>query len=508
MKRLLGRVPIYVLWLALLPVVALLASNLGQVRPTIGFRALALSALLALILLVLFRLILGDWSRAGLLTSIGLLLFFSYGHVYNLLRSVELGGTTLGRHRYLLPVWIVLGATGAWFIWKRGAHAPDLTAALTLGFGAALLIPLVQILAFQAGWNSSQAGDLPALELQEGEPLPDIYYFVLDAYTSGSVLLDTYELDNEPFLDELRQMGFYVANCSQANYAQTELSMVSTLNMAYMDELIDESNPDRSQLWPLLRHNTVRLLLEDLGYNTVAFETGYYWSEWEDADHYLAPDRGPLEGMSAFEATLLRSTAAWALIDALPKLPAFLVRDLDRSADAHRDRLLYVFEELEQLPFEPGPKFVFAHIVSPHRPFIFDAEGNSVDDDYDWARSNIGLDAYKAGYREQVLYVNGRIEEIVDAILERSSVPPVIVIQGDHGPEEGSSHDRMSILNAQYAGGGEKSSIYPSMTPVNTFRQLLNDQFGADLTLIDDASYFSIYDDPFEYSEVTNECPR
>ncbi|MFV2045055.1 MAG: hypothetical protein ACC700_17690, partial [Anaerolineales bacterium] len=250
MTRLIERVPIYVLWLALLPVVALLASNLGQVRPTIGYRALALSVLLALILLVLFRLILGDWSRAGLLTSLGLLLFFSYGHVYNALRSVELGGTTLGRHRFLLPAWIILGAAGTWLIWKRAAHAPGLTTALTLGLGAALLIPLVQIVAFQIGWSSARAAELLAVEPREGEPLPDIYYIVLDAYTSGSVLSDTYELDNEPFLARLRELGFYVADCSQSNYAQTELSMVSTLNMTYLSELIDESNPDRSQLWP------------------------------------------------------------------------------------------------------------------------------------------------------------------------------------------------------------------------------------------------------------------
>ncbi|MCI0828053.1 MAG: hypothetical protein J4N76_09370, partial [Chloroflexi bacterium] len=79
MKVSLERIPLHVIWLGLFPVLALLSSNLGQVRPTIGYRALALSALLALVLLVLFRLILGDWSRAGLLTSVGLLLFFSYG---------------------------------------------------------------------------------------------------------------------------------------------------------------------------------------------------------------------------------------------------------------------------------------------------------------------------------------------------------------------------------------------------------------------------------------------
>jgi len=506
--RLIERVPIYVLMIALLPTVALLASNLGQVRPTIGYRALALSALLALILLVLFRLILGDWSRAGLLTSLGLLLFFSYGHVYNALRSVELGGTTLGRHRFLVPVWLVLGVYGVWMIWRRGAHSPGLTAALTLALGAALLIPLVQIGAFQIGGNSARAAELPLVELKDGEALPDIYYFVLDAYTSGSVLLDTFELDNEPFLEELRQIGFYVADCSQSNYAQTELSMASTLNMAYLDELIDETSPDRSQLWPLLRHGSVRLLLEDLGYSTVAFETGYYWSEWEDADLYLAPERGLLKGMNAFEATLLRSTVAWTLIDALPELPAFLVRDLDRSPDAHRDRLTYVFEELERLPSQPSPKFVFAHIVSPHRPFVFDSEGNPTTDDYDWSRSDIGLDKYKEGYREQLQYVNARMERIIQHIIEGSDIPPIIVIQGDHGPEEGSSSDRMSILNAIYIGGDRVEEIYQTITPVNTFRILFGEQFGADLPLIMDASLFSIYDDPYEYAEITNDCPR
>ncbi|MFQ5924122.1 MAG: hypothetical protein ACE5M4_14890, partial [Anaerolineales bacterium] len=443
MRRWLRRFPLHVLWLALLPVLVLLGSNLGQVRPTVGYRAMLVVLTISLTVLLLLRLLLRDWAKAGLITSLGLLLFFSYGHAYNALRSVEI---PLGRHRYLLPVAAILGAAGVWALWRRGQAFSGLTPVLNLAIGLALLIPLMQIVAFQLGWSQAAAATLPSVDTFESTELPDIYFLVLDAYTSEAVLRNTYDLDNGPFLNELREMGFYVVDCSQANYAQTELSLVSTLNMSYLDELIDETDSDRAQLWPLLRQSAVRLLLEQLGYKTIAFETGYYWSEWEDADLYLAPDRGPFQGMSAFEATLLRSTAAWALIDALPELPTFLVRDLDRSADSHRERLLYVFDQLERLPSEPGPKFVFAHIVSPHRPFVFDAEGNPVDDDYDWARSNIGLDAYKAGYREQVLYVNGRIEEIVDEILERSAVPPVIVIQGDHGPEEGSSQDRMSIL--------------------------------------------------------------
>ena len=321
------------------------------------------------------------------------------------------------------------------------------------------------------------------------------------------MLANTFELDNGEFLDDLEELGFHIADCSQANYAQTELSLVSTLNMRYLDELIDEASNDRSQLWPLLRHSEIRLLLEDLGYHTVAFETGYYWSEWEDADTYLAPESGLFSGMSAFEATLLRSTAAWALIDALPELPGFLVRDVDRSADLHRERLLYVFDQLERLPAATGPKFVFAHIVSPHRPFVFDSQGNPVDDNYEWTPSEMGLDQYKIRYGEQLQYLNGRIAQIVERIVEDSDIDPIVVIQGDHGPEEGTAAERMSILNAIYLGGSELEDSYPTITPVNTFR-LVTNQLGADLPTLHDASFFSIYSDPFSFTEIANECPR
>jgi len=66
----------------------------------------------------------------------------------------------------------------------------------------------------------------------------------------------------------------------------------------------------------------------------------------------------------------------------------------------------------------------------------------------------------------------------------------------------------MSILNAFYLGGARAEQGYPAITPVNTFRMLLGSRFAASLPLLEDASYFSIYNDPFEYSEVTNECPR
>ncbi len=515
MRTWLERTPLHTLFIAAYPVVALLANNLGQVHPRIATRALIVSILVGGVSLLALWGLVKDWRRAGLLASWGLLLFYSYGPVYNTLRPVELMGTIIGRHRFLLPAWAILGVAGVGFILRRPRAASWLTALLNLGVLFAIVIPAGQILASAAGSSVASgqgiAGGLAfdSLQMPLDGPAPDIYYIVLDAYGRADTLLEEFDIDNRPFLDDLKAMGFFVADCSQSNYGQTELSLASTLNMQYLSELIDESvagEAGRAQLWPLIRHSAVRQLLEELGYRTVAFETGYYWTEWEDADLYLAPNGGVFGGMSAFEGTLLRSTAAWALIDALPVLPSFLSRDLDRSIESHRERLLYVFDQLESMSEIPGPKFVFAHIVSPHRPFVFDSEGDPVEDDYTWTHSNLGLDAYREGYREQLAYLNHRMEVILRAIVDGSDGRAVIILAGDHGPEEATADQRMRNLNVFFLGGKGSEMLAPTLSPVNSFRIVLSVLFGAELTPIPDVSYFSSYDAPFDYSIVANKC--
>ena len=495
------------------PVAALVAANLGQVKPSLGFRAGLLSAGMALLLVGGLRLVSRDWHHAAVIGTVGLLLFYSYGHVYNGLRAADGFGVDLGRHRYLVPAFSVLAVSIYWLAHRSTAINASTTTYLNLGSVLLLSVSLIKILfapsLSTAGVDNRLVNEGDQLGDSARAPMPDVYYIVLDAYTRGDTLRATYNYDNEPFLNRLRSMGFYVAACSQSNYSQTELSMASTLNAGYLDELIPDVAPDvldRSKLWPLIRDSQVRSVFERLGYLIVAAETGYYWSEWEDADLFLAPVRGWFAGMSALEGTLLRSTAAWAVIDALPALPAFLSPDLDRSTDAHRERVEFVLGKLEQLADEPSPKFVFIHLVSPHRPFVFDAEGNSIDDDYTWTQSDLGLDQYRLGYRGQVAYLNRRVEKIVQMILNESATAPVIILQGDHGPEEGSSQDRMRILNAFYLPDAEYGQLYSTITPVNSFRVVFNAVFDYGLPLLPDTSYFSTYDSPFEYNIEDNDC--
>ncbi len=498
------------------PVLALLAANLGQVRLSAGYRPLILSLLGALVLLGSLRLIIKDRYKAGLLATWFLVLFYAYGHAYNALRAVELAGTTLGRHRFLLPIWGLLAGTAAWWLLRRKADMAGWSSALSFVLLLATLFPVIQIAGRQleaARGRQTASASLFGLEGDQAElgELPDIYYIILDAYARADTLKDTFDYDNSSFLDELRRLGFYVAECSQANYAQTELSLASSLNASYLEDLVDgplAGTEGRERLWPLIRGSALRSTLESIGYSVVAFETGYYWTELEDADLYLAPKGGLLARMTAFEGTLLRSTAAWALIDALPAMPFPLPRDLDRSADAHRERLLFVFDELAEMPLRPGPKFVFAHIVSPHRPFVFDAQGNPIPDDYQWTKGSIGLERYRDGYLQQITHLNERMLAILERIVTDSDQPPVVLLQGDHGPGEGSSQDRMRILNAILLGDSPQDLLYPQMSPVNSFRIVFHTVFGSPISLLEDRSYFSTYAAPFDYQVIAADCPN
>ena len=117
-------------------------------------------------------------------------------------------------------------------------------------------------------------------------------------------------------------------------------------------------------------------------------------------------------------------------------------------------------------------------------------------------------------YVEQLRYTNTLLKEMIDGILARSKVPPVIILQGDHGTalsmfEGGVERDapdpaeRMAILNAYLVPEAVRAKLYPGITPVNTFRVLLSAQFGDDLPLLPDTSYFSFSKDPYDLQDVT-----
>jgi hypothetical protein len=502
------------------PVLALLAYNIDWLRPQQALRALVLSIGLALLLLIILARLLHDWHRAGLLVSLGLILFFTYGHLYD---SVKLGlGADIGRHRYLAPLFLGAGLFLAWWILRRVRRPEAATGILNAVALVVVALPLFTL----ARWGTlSLTRPAPsveastALHVEPGQRLPDVYFLVADGYAREDTLREVFEMDNSPFLDFLDEHGFYVASDARSNYGQTSLSLSSTLNMDYIDALVPgltENSTGRRALWELIQHSEVRRQLESLGYVTVAFSTGLAGTELTDADYYfnagsIDEDLG-LVGASPFESLMIRTSLLRLISDGVVALPRFLP-DVRFPYDIHRDRIRNIFDVLKNLPATDEPKFVFAHIIAPHPPFVFAADGSAVTPDapftlrFTFDASDPSKEDYIRGYRDQVSFVNAQLEEVITAILENSEVPPVIIIEGDHGPDSNSGRvsyvqERMTNLNALHLPTGD-AGLYPGLTPVNTFRMVFNKVFGADLPLLDDRVFYSEYDRPYRFQDRT-----
>ncbi|HNW92193.1 MAG TPA: sulfatase-like hydrolase/transferase [bacterium] len=152
---------------------------------------------------------------------------------------------------------------------------------------------------------------------------------------------------------------------------------------------------------------------------------------------------------------------------------------------------------------DAAPRFIMAHIISPHPPYLFDAAGNeSSKPSFDWKPQH--------RYIGQLQYVSSLFLKLAAHIQLNAARPTVIIVQGDHGPgtlferqdwsrpSMAQIRERSSILNAcwstvPFAGFTDTSS------PVNTFRLLAPQLFGCTLPLLPDRTYYTPYN--------TNEAP-
>ncbi len=490
--------PIYLLFLSLFPVLSLLGINIAETAPEEALRSILVSLVLGGGVLLLAYPLFRGWHRAALAAAIFLIIFFSYGHVYNLIKQIALGEMLLGRHRFLGPLGFVLLLAGWW--WVKTLADPG-TYSRTLNLFAALLLvyPILQISpALVQSLRTALAGQENRLEerpLVSPGDLPDIYYIIPDAYTRDDTLLDFYQYDNSPFLEELEARGFYIARCSQSNYARTYLSLSSSLNMDYVQTLSPQNDSER--LTKLIKRSRVRQTLESLGYTMVAFDAGYFRTQWPDADIYVSVKDDPtrssagLLGFNEFETILVETTALRFLLDGNLALGGELLEFVYESGRLERyNRTQYLLDNLSAVAAVPGPKFVFAHLPAPHEPYIFSPTGEFIPDQ----------EAYIPGYPDQVAYINSRLLEAVDVILGSSETPPIIILQGDHGGfETKADFRRLHILNAYYLPGGAEP-LYPAITPVNTFRLIFDEYFGEDLGLLPDVSYYSTSDKNYQFS--------
>lgn len=494
-------VPWYPIVFSAYSILALLATNIGEVKASAGLRSLLISVGITSVLFALLYLIFRNWRRAGFMLTLLLALFFSYGHLYIVLGEKY---PKFNFTPWMLSAWGMLAVGAVFWAWKQSPPSASGLNVIALGL---VTVSLVQISSTFAPRSAHALGAEHApveSDLALPENPPDVYYFILDSYGRQDLLLQAYKYDNSEFIRELEKRGFYVPKCSQSNYVRTELSVGSSLNMQYLPALSNSFNkPDstsRTVLWDSLKHSAVRYNFESMGYETVNFATGFAWNELYDADHFIIPP-AISSGMSEFEGLLLQTTLARYAQDLGWVDPDAIIEN------NFRDRFKSIFSNMDAISKMPEPTFAYIHVMSPHPPFVFDPEGNPTNPADFWDEQGLyPPDLYAKGYQNQLTYLNKNILKAVDTILANSKIPPIIIFQGDHGPWLQPKAKRLWIFNAYYF-PGHKDTLYSTISPVNTFRLVFNNYFGGKYDMLKDISYFSPVPKLYQFSEVPYTCP-
>ena len=479
--------PWYPLLFGFFPALSLLSRNIGDAHPGEVWLPFSVVAAIALGLWGLLFVVLRDHHKVAVLVAAFWVPFHAYGALVDGLKEAMRSGAS---PLPVVAIALLIALTGVallLWLWRTRKDLAGLSRSLNLVGVCLLVVPLASYGVARtrqdapAATEASKGGD--GLTPEALAALPDIYYIIPDSYPRADVLLETFGHDNTPFLDALMQRGFHVVEDAHSNYPKTQMSLASSMNLDYLDpEQLkaewDEALPNFvAQIWD----NNVMDFLEGRGYEFPTFSSGVAATEI-NTGRFVKPDTFLLTELQQvyLGMTPLRSP----------------VERFTRSNEANR--ILFVLDELGKVRRGDKPMFVFAHMMAPHMPHNFDAEGNSLRE----------TPPYYAGFRDSVVCINERFLTMIDRIRERQP-NSVIIIQGDHGcrsdwqstagsdllPWKGTREeyirDYTAVLNTIYFPDGDYSAFYPGITPVNTFRIVFNKYFGTSYELLPDKTFMS-----------------
>ena len=320
-------------------------------------------------------------AEAGFVTVVWLLLFFLYGHIFDLIRGVSIDGFIIGRFRYLVGAEIIVGILTVLVAYRAREFCQRATPVITVVLLALVVFNLADVARYHLGEAKTSTVEVDDFEMPllsiPRDQLPDIYFIILDSYPRQDVLQSIYGFDNSEFLDYLERNDFYVATDSRTNYIQTTLSLASSLNMDYLQQLIGPQPSDSTNsvtLQDLVKDNKAALFAQQMGYRFAFLRSNWVITLTNPhADKQLSRLEypwGPFGRIvvqpimgNEFGYVFARSTMLRSAVD---------VGILVAAVDLFNNKI----ERLQRISEVTDPTFTFAHFAPPHVPYVFDRDGN------------------------------------------------------------------------------------------------------------------------------------
>ncbi len=514
--------PFFLFFFSIYPAAFMYAHNVIELEIWMLLRPVIVSCLVAGLSFGLSVLIFRSIPQASLFSLVFLLLFFSYGHILQTKDYIENFLINILRHRFLIFLSLITLVIAGWLI--RKVKVKGIIFPLNIIALAIFIFPIGKIFSYEMRKAYEEirtidvsSSDIPIITPTVDSDSPDIYYIILDSYTRSDVLMNRFDFDNSSFLDSLRKEGFFVAECSRSNYAQTLLSLNSSLNSSNINNIRPQAS-SLLELSHLLNNNIIYQSLRQKGYKLITFETGFSAGNITNSDQYMSPDKETklskfVDGFQAFETMFYNSTGLKLILDYQKILPQWAQDFINSPYSDVRENILFQLDKVTDLPPTPSPRIIHIHILAPHPPAKFDSEGRPANITKFFSLNPDQPSRKKYNhtmYLEEVIYLNKRVLQIVRDIKQTATRPVVIILQGDHGTFDfglGNKYDRIKILNAYYFSDGDYSLLYKSITPINTFRVIFNKYFKATLPFMPDLTYFSTYDARFDFEELTDDNP-
>jgi hypothetical protein len=512
---------IHPLLFAVAPVLYFLSVNKTELLLTNIYFLISLAVVLVISFLFwrFLSLLLKDSEKAAMIVSFSFFLLFSYGHFRDLLPNFKVNALSfsIGPDKAAMAFWGLLFGLIVFLIAKSRRNLSGLTKFLNVVAAALVLIIIADIVPYfwQSSQNASGPNEPPGMSnsqvLTAPENPPDIYYLIFDRYARADVLKKSYGYDNSEFINYLTEKGFYVASESFANYPRTVASLASSLNMRHLGYLADELGEDyqsKQPLYEMLQDYEVWRSLKGAGYKFIHFGD---WASFTAKNRFADENVNYLGVIGIdFIDELLKKTALYPFLEKIYS-----------PYEVNRKRFFLKLARLSELPEESGPKFVFVHMLIPHEPFVFDKDGNPI------TPSQVAKRSLQENYLGQVIFANQKIEEIMNTLIAKSKTPPVIILQSDEGPfppgwltdeESGDDWQRQSlehlkiktaILNAYYLPGVDTNKLlYPTITPVNSFRIVFNQYFGVSYDLLPDQLFIPAPGSLYKFIDVTGKLRK
>jgi hypothetical protein len=410
--------------------------------------------------------------------------------------------------RRLLPIFAFTYAHLAYLLLRSRAAALGsgrAVLALLLGFGMLVALSLLRIV---PGELRSATVSAPVADsggtAEPGERV-SIVFILLDEYASQRTMTEVWGFS--PGIDqELAARGFFVAGNSISRYDATMWSLPTLLNMEYVTGPVEPhvfaafsaslggeqvatpaeiAGPGFGDLVAKINSNRLFAYARAAGYEITAIEgvSEYYPTiDLGDADllfRYADVYAGGELLTDPFSYPLLRQSAL---------RPWLRLRERKRSGHINHDGARFAFDYLASFrPSPAAPRLLYAHIMAPHAPYVFDRNGALPSAAASAAKGTKGL------YLEQHRFVTGELLRTVDALLAQCANDCAVIIQSDHGPRPkdtgNDSADVMHqfrVLNAVYFPDRDYARFDDDIATVNVVRELANRYFGKRLSRLPD----------------------